>query len=61
MLERLNPADRLVVRLLHVEERSVKEVRKITGWSTSLVKVRAFRARLKLRKSLAKLVKEESL
>ena len=61
MLERLNPADRLVVRLLHVEERSVAEVRKITGWSTSLVKVRAFRARLKLRKSIAKLVKEESL
>lgn len=61
MLERLGPEDRLVVTLLHVEGRSVEEVRKITGWSGSLVKVRAFRARNKLRKSLTKILKEEEL
>ncbi len=59
MLERLNPTDRLVVRLLHVDEHSVEEVRKLTGWNTSLIKVRAFRARHKLRKHLAKLLKDE--
>ena len=61
MLERLNPEDRLVVRLLHVEEHSVAEVRKLTGWNTSLIKVRAFRARHKLRKHLTKLLQDESL
>ena len=58
MLERLNLEDRLVVQLLHVEERSVEDVRKLTGWNASLIKVRAFRARHKLRKHLAKLMKE---
>jgi RNA polymerase sigma-70 factor (ECF subfamily) len=61
MLERLNPEDRLVVQLLHVEEHSVEEVRKLTGWNTSLIKVRAFRARHKLRKHLTKLLQEELL
>ena len=57
LLGRLNPADRLVVTLLHLEEKSVAEVRARTGWSTALVKVRAFRARKKLRKILAQLEK----
>jgi RNA polymerase sigma factor (sigma-70 family) len=59
MLERLNPEDRMVVQLLHVEEHSVEEVRKLTGWNTSLIKVRAFRARHKLRKHLSKLLQDE--
>lgn len=59
MLERLSPEDRLVVRLLHLEEHSVEEVRAITGWSTALVKVRAFRARAKLKKHLNLLLKEQ--
>ena len=50
MLERLRPADRLVITLLDLEERSVAEIQQITGWGRSSVKVRAFRARLKLRK-----------
>src|SRR2546421_4467007 len=52
LLATLNPQDRLVVQLLHLEERSVAEVRKITGWSEPMIKVRAFRARRKLQKSL---------
>ncbi len=59
MLERLNPEDRLVVQLLHVEEYSVEEVRKLTGWNTSLIKVRAFRARHKLRRHLTRLLQAE--
>ena len=37
-------------QLLDLEERSVKEIAAITGWNVTLVKVRAFRARRKLRK-----------
>ena len=50
LLSQLPPDDRLVISLLDLEERSVKEIASITGWSVSLVKVRAFRARRKLRK-----------
>jgi RNA polymerase sigma-70 factor (ECF subfamily) len=55
LMARLNPADRLVVTLLHLEEKSVAEVQALTGWSAPLVKVRAFRARNKLRKFLSQL------
>ena len=50
LLERLNPTDRLVITLLELEQRSIEEIRQITGWNSSLIKVRAFRARQKLRK-----------
>ena len=59
LLAGLSPADRLVIRLLYLEERSVAEVRELTGWGTAAVKVRAFRARKKLQKLLNKLTKEE--
>lgn len=59
MLERLNAEDRLVITLLHLEGRSVEEVRRVTGWSVPLVKVRAFRARQKMKKHLEQLLREE--
>ena len=59
MLETLSPKDRLILTMLDLEERSVEEIRKLTGWNASLIKVRAFRARLKLRKQFAKILKEE--
>lgn len=58
MLAKLNPQDRLVVNLLHMEGCSVQEVGQLTGWSLPLVKVRAFRARRKLRKLFSELMKE---
>lgn len=58
LLERLAPADRLVLQLLHLEGRSVEEVRERTGWGASMIKVRAFRARRKLKKHLTTLMKE---
>ncbi len=61
LLERLSPAARLVITLLEIEERSVKEIAELTGWSVPLVKVRAFRARAEMRKVLAKLAKEKYL
>jgi RNA polymerase sigma-70 factor (ECF subfamily) len=59
LLEELSPAARLVITLHEIEGRSVKEISKLTGWSAPLVKVRAFRARLEMRKVLAKLAKEK--
>jgi len=50
LLARLPPADRFLLLLLHGEGWSVAEIAERTGWSTSNVKVRAFRARLKLRR-----------
>ena len=52
LLRLLKPADRLVIQLLHMEQKSVLEIADITGWSVPMVKVRAFRARNKLKKFL---------
>lgn len=49
LLGELAPADRLVLTLLDLEERSVAEIAQLTGWSTSATKVRAFRARGRLK------------
>ena len=49
LLAKLPPKDRLVLTLLDIDDRSVAEVSAITGWSRTLVKVRAFRARRRLR------------
>jgi RNA polymerase sigma-70 factor (ECF subfamily) len=49
LLAHLPPKDRLVLTLLDLEDRSVAEVSDIIGWSRTLVKVRAFRARRRLR------------
>lgn len=61
ILEQLPPAARLVITLLEIEERSVKEISRLTGWSVSLVKVRAFRARAQMRKILKRLVRTKYL
>lgn len=58
LLGQLPPDDRLVLMLLDLEQRSVKEIAQVTGWSGALVKVRAFRARRKLRK-LAEVLKAQ--
>ena len=50
MLARLSPDDRLVIQLLDLDQKSVREVSDLTGWSRPAVKVRAFRARRRLRK-----------
>src|SRR2546423_8847772 len=59
LLAALKPVERLAIDLLYLHGRSVEEIRKITGWSTALVKVRAFRARQKMKQQLAKISEEE--
>ena len=61
LLAQLSPAARLVITLLEIEDRSVKEIARLTGWSVPLVKVRAFRARAEMKKVLAKIAKEKYL
>ena len=59
VLEKLSPEARLVIQLLEIDDRSVKEIAELTGWSVPLVKVRAFRARAEMRKILEKMAREK--
>ncbi|HEY3662327.1 MAG TPA: RNA polymerase sigma factor [Chthoniobacterales bacterium] len=52
LLAALKPAERLVIDLLYLQQRSVAEIQELTGWGASLVKVRAFRARRKMKQQL---------
>ena len=59
LLGQLKPKDRLVITLMNLEGRSIEETRQLTGWSQAVIKVRAFRARAKLRKLYERVVREE--
>jgi RNA polymerase sigma-70 factor (ECF subfamily) len=61
ILATLSPEDQLVIRLTALEERPLREVAALTGWSRPLVKVRAFRARRRMREALLALLATESL
>src|SRR5205823_4716510 len=61
LLDALKPVERLAIDLLHLQGRSVEEIRKITGWSAALIKVRAYRARQKMKGQLAKISAREKL
>ena len=51
----LKPVERLVIDLLYLQGRSVEEIHQITGLGAAAIKVRAFRARQKMKKHLTKL------
>jgi RNA polymerase sigma-70 factor, ECF subfamily len=55
LLELLKPVERLVIDLLYLQGRSVEEIHKITGLGTAAIKVRAFRARQKMKTQLNKM------
>jgi len=61
VLDKLSPPARLVITLLELEDRSVKEIAALTGWSVPLVKVRAFRARAEMKKILRHIASEKYL
>jgi RNA polymerase sigma-70 factor (ECF subfamily) len=61
VLDQLSPPARLIITLLEIEDRSVKEISQLTGWKVPLVKVRAFRARAEMRKILAKIAQDKYL
>jgi RNA polymerase sigma-70 factor (ECF subfamily) len=60
LLEFLKPVERLIIDLLYLQGRSVEEIHQITGMGVAAVKVRAFRARQKMKAQLTKLGVETS-
>jgi RNA polymerase sigma factor (sigma-70 family) len=59
LLSMLSPTDRLVLTLLDLEQRSTLEISEITGWTRPMVKMRAMRARFKLRQIAQRLLKND--
>lgn len=55
ILADLSPEDRIIVRMIDLEQHSAADVRAVTGLSITNIRVRLFRARLKLRKTLHRL------
>src|SRR6266581_1164610 len=55
LLQLLNPVERVVIDLLYLQGRSVEEIHRITGMGVAAIKVRAFRARQKMKAQLAKI------
>ena len=56
VLSALPPDDRLVLMSIDGEQLPVKDVAEMTGWSEAKVKVRAFRARRRMRQAVEKLL-----
>jgi len=57
LLSVLSPEDQQALLMIDGEDASIKEVAEATGWSESKVKVRAFRARKKIREAMEKLLR----
>lgn len=53
-MSKMRPEERLIITLLELEEKPVREIAELTGWSEAKVKVRAFRARQALKTILEK-------
>ncbi len=58
-MRELSPADRVVITMQELEGRSVKEIAAAIGASGVAVRVRAMRARSRLRQALEKIAKEK--
>lgn len=59
LLSQLSPPDRLVLTLLDLQEKSTLEISQLTGWTRPMVKMRAMRARRKLKDMAQQLMKED--
>jgi RNA polymerase sigma-70 factor (ECF subfamily) len=59
LLALLSAPDRLVLTLLDLEQRSTLEISEITGWTRAMVKMRAMRARFKLRQIARRMMKND--
>jgi len=60
LLATLKPGERMVLQLLDLEKKSLREVCELTGWGLSRVKVGAMRARRKLNDQLKRLERERT-
>ncbi len=52
VLAKLEPVDRMVIVLMHLEGKTAREAADLMGRSTTMIKVQAFRARLRLKKMI---------
>ena len=59
VLDQVSDRARIVLTLQELEGRTIKEIAEITGWSESLVKVQAFRARKEMRASVERFLSRE--
>ena len=59
VLGQISDRARIVLTLQELEGRSIREITEITGWSESLVKVQAFRARKEMRASVERFLSQE--
>jgi RNA polymerase sigma-70 factor (ECF subfamily) len=59
LLDTLGATDRTVITLLDLEQKSLAEISTLTGWSQTMIKVRAFRARRKLQQAFKRLQEQE--
>lgn len=57
-MSRLKPDERLVLTLVELEDRSIRETAELTGWSEANVRVRVFRARQALKDIITKQEKQ---
>lgn len=55
LLATLHPREQIILRILDLEKKSVREACDLTGWGASRVKVTAMRARRKLNETLKRL------
>ena len=55
LLGTLNPRERMILQMIDLEKKSVRDVCELTGWGASKVKVTAMRARRKLNENLNRL------
>jgi RNA polymerase sigma-70 factor (ECF subfamily) len=58
LLDDLKPEEQMVIRWLDLEQKSIDDVRALTGWTSGVTRIRAFRARRKLRALYRRLEKE---
>ena len=56
LLSVLSPEDQQALLMIDGEQASIRDVAEATGWSESKVKVRAFRARKKVREAMERLI-----
>jgi RNA polymerase sigma-70 factor (ECF subfamily) len=61
LLASLNPQDRLLITMLHLEGYSMDDIKQVTGWNIATIKVRAFRARKKLKRLFQELSSQGKL
>ncbi len=61
LLASLSAQDRLLITMLHLEGYSMDDIKQATGWNIATIKVRAFRARQKLKRLFEDLTRQGKL